>query len=212
MIPFLKTAIPILLLWCCSCKNGASDTSASDKVNLDSTAGATTTANADSAANETSKKLVLIELVAKLQNADKVLLVSHDYRSPMVPPKPDDDDASPGKAPSPPKSYNIVVNGQPNKDIIHETINLNPDAISNLSSILSKPPGNSIQDRARCFEPHHAIMMEKGGTITSYLDICFTCHGMRSSADIPFSAEDFDKPKWDALYDFIKQQGIKYEL
>lgn len=198
MINFLKTAIPIFLLLCSSCNNGVSDIKATNTVNKDSTT------------KEPSKRIVLTEFIKKLQNADKVILISHEFMSKLIPPKPNDESSKENN--SAPKSNAIVINGRPNTAIIIETSILDSAAISNLINILSKSPGDSAQGSARCFEPHHAILMESGGTITSYLDICFSCFRMRSSADIPFSEEDFDIPKWDALYEFVKQQGFKYEL
>jgi hypothetical protein len=144
------------------------------------------------------KKSVKVSILS----ADTVLIVSHDLTySEII------DRKTGKKAMSPP----VVVNQRSNIDIIHEKVILSDSLKNQLIRILTKPNGNTKYDMARCFLPHHSILLMKSGK-TSYIEICFDCKRLDASKTIETSDIHYSKEMWTELKDFFIRSGIKYQI
>jgi len=141
-------------------------------------------------------------LKSKLQNADTVLLVSHEETNgvKLV-------DENTGKEIPLPK---LVVSGKPNNKIIIERQVVKDKQLDTLIQILARPFQDTTITTSKCFIPHHAIFIIKNGKI-SYLDICFHCRGFQASKDLE-KVYSFDDRKWSELESFFIRLGFKYQL
>lgn len=140
-------------------------------------------------------------LVKKMKTADTVLLISHKATAGVL------YKDSTGKVSSPPE---LLIGGKLNDSIVTERKVLTSVEIQTLSRILTQPLQSKNIYVAKCFIPHHSVILIKGGII-SYIDICFTCNGYIWSKDLQ-SLGSFDNYKWRALESFFLKQGFTYEL
>jgi len=97
-----------------------------------------------------------------------------------------------------------------NKKILREQIVLTENDIDTLTQILLMPTNDSDVIYARCYYPHHAILIISKGKI-SYIDLCFHCFSLSTSEDLKL-IEGYDEPKWEALLSFYKKLGFKYQM
>lgn len=138
-------------------------------------------------------------LVKKMKAADTVLIISHE------PPLMYKD--STGKVSSPPE---LIIGDKLNDSIVTERKIIKGAELDALIRILTQPLQSQNIYHAKCFIPHHAIILIKDGKI-SYFDLCFSCGGYVWSKDLQ-SLGSFDNYKWNALKNFFLKQGFKYEL
>lgn len=143
----------------------------------------------------------LMALKTKLLTADSVVIVSHEHSLKI--------EAVDGKSYSPWQP--LVKNGKPNPKVIHERKRLEDTAVQRLGEILMQTLKNSKIEMARCFMPHHAVFLFSKGKL-SFIDICFDCFRLAASRNIRISESDFDYQKWNNLYTFFVQSGLKYQL
>lgn len=140
-------------------------------------------------------------LNAKMKSADTILLVSHEVTAGVGL-----EDSLGNRVPLP----KLVVKGHPNTAIIKEQQIITGAELDTLIKILERPFADRTIEMGQCFMPHHAIFLIKSGK-TSYIDICFGCHGFDTSKDLQ-KLYAFDKRKWTELYDYFVRLGFKYEL
>jgi hypothetical protein len=135
--------------------------------------------------------------------ADSVLLVSHELTAGVTIV---DEQTGQESLPEP-----IVVENRLNRKIVRESALLKGENIAQLGALLDRPFADRQITVARCFLPHHAIIVVNKGK-ASYLDICFDCRRVESSPDIQIDDGDFDTRKWKELLAFFQRQGLQYEL
>jgi hypothetical protein len=131
-------------------------------------------------------------LAQLLQNADSILLVSHEQTYGQIFNKKND---------SYTETERLVENGMLNRKLINKTVVIEGKEKDSLISILTQPVIGEQIDQARCFDPRHAIIVISKKDV-AYLEICFACTGV-STDKLDISTADFDKAKWDAMYRFI---------
>lgn len=140
-------------------------------------------------------------LRAKLENADKVLLVSHEVTSGIVVID------SAGRNVPPPK---LLIGGKPNYSIIKEQRALSGAQLDTFVKIFARPFQSRTIEMAKCYMPHHAVFIIKNGK-TSYVDICFDCQQFETSKDMQ-RLYAFDNRKWKELEEFFVKLGLTYQL
>ncbi|GAA4504729.1 hypothetical protein GCM10023172_31470 [Hymenobacter ginsengisoli] len=140
-------------------------------------------------------------LIAKINAADTVILASHKGTAGDV-----EVDAHDNELPFP----KLIIAGKPNYKILIEHQTITGAQRTVLGQILARPFQDAASVTAHCFSPHHAVFIIKNGR-TSYLDICFDCHGYTSSKDLA-RLGDFDTRKWIELKQYFKKLGFRYEL
>jgi len=140
-------------------------------------------------------------LRAKLENADTVLLVSHEVTAGIAIVD------STGKHIPLPK---LLIGGKPNYSIIKEQQVLSGAQLDTFIRIFARPFQSRSIEMANCFIPHHAVFVIKNGK-TSYVDICFGCQRFEASKDMQ-QLYDFDNRKWTELKDFFVKLGFRYQL
>jgi hypothetical protein len=140
-------------------------------------------------------------LRTKLKNADTVLLVSHEVTAGIV------IRDSAGKHIPLPK---LLSGGKPNYLIFKEQRLISGAQLDTFIRIFARPFRSRTIEMAKCFMPHHAVLIIKNGK-TSYVDICFGCQRFETSNDMQ-QLYAFDNRKWTELYDFFVKLGFKYEL
>ena len=145
----------------------------------------------------------LEDLKVILSSSDTILLVSHDKTYGPIFEKDKSDTVL--------LAQPIVLNNTINRKLIHESRIIKGDSLRKLIAIITRPIDGDPISVATCFDPHHAFILIHNKQ-KSFIDLCFTCGGAATSNDIIFSFSDCDKRKWDELYNFIKNQGIKYML
>ena len=138
----------------------------------------------------------------KLLTADSVSLISHSDLGIKT------TDVETGK-PIYPKQ--LIINAQPNEKIIRQRQLLSDTSVQRLAGLVSRPLLGERAEIAKCFMPHHAILIFKKKKV-SYIDICFGCRRIQSTSDIRFSEADFDEQKWTELMTYFLQKGLTYEL
>ena len=106
-------------------------------------------------------------LNTKLQDADTVLLVSHEATAGVVV----------GDSPK------LIIARKPNYKIVKEQQILAGDKLGALIKILARPFQDTVIEMGKCFIPHHAIFIMRNGK-TSYIDICFGCRRFKYSKDM----------------------------
>jgi len=145
----------------------------------------------------------LENLKVLISSSDTILLVSHDKTYGPIFDKNNLDTVV--------LAQPIVLNNTINRKLIHESRIIKGDSLKKLIAIITRPINGDPISVATCFDPHHAFILIHNQQ-KSFIDLCFTCGGAATSDDIIFSFKDCDKNKWDELYNFIKNQGIKYML
>ena len=135
-------------------------------------------------------------------NSDSVLLVSHNMTEQRV-----IEDKVDGKIK---KTEPIVLRQRPNKKIIHETVLLNDSLKRLLIKILTQPYEGKIET-AKCFMPHHSILLLKNGK-TEYVEICFACQNLLTSKNIGTKDINYSPNMWTQLETFFLELGIKYQI
>lgn len=143
--------------------------------------------NTDTTNDKRFKKLKM-----QLQGSDSILLVSHEQTYGPIFNK---------KGDSYEEAKKIVENGVINKKVIQETLLIKDQDKENLIKILTQEVKGVPIDLARCFDPHHALIVISKGQI-GYIEFCFTCGGV-SADKVDISSYDFDKEKWDKIYKYI---------
>ncbi len=134
--------------------------------------------------------------------SDSVLLVSHNLTEQKIV---QDEIVKIRKSPP------IVLNGRPNKKIIHESVLLTAYLKNQLISILTQPNHDSERNLIKCFLPHHSILLIKNGK-TSYIEICFECERLLASQGIGLSDINYPKLMCKQLETFFSSLGIKYQI
>ncbi len=137
----------------------------------------------------------------KIQQADSILLVSHEDTQGIT--LVDDS----GKEISLP---NLIIGHKPNYKIFKERLLINNQEKDTLIKILQRPFNDSEVEVGKCFMPHHTIFIFKNGK-TSYIDICFTCLGFETSDDLK-RLYAFDRQKWTELEEYFVKLDFKYKL
>jgi hypothetical protein len=142
---------------------------------------------ADSTNSNRFKKFEL-----QLQSADSILLVSHEQTYGPVFSKKDS---------SYKEANRIVEDGILNKKVINKTILIDGNEKKTLINILTQKIKGEPIDLAACFDPHHALIVISAKDI-SYIEFCFICGGVATDK-IEISSADFDKEKWNRVYNYI---------
>jgi hypothetical protein len=136
-----------------------------------------------------------------MKNADTVLVVSHEETAGVA-----IIDTN-GKETALPK---LIIDGKPNFAIIKEQELISGAKLDTLVKILERPFADRQIQMSNCFIPHHAIFILKKGK-TSFVEICFGCRGIETSADLK-KLYYFDNRKWSELENFFKNLGFTYKL
>ncbi len=152
--------------------------------------------------NSTSSNTVALYkgLSARLLESDSIIIVSHE--STNQPGK----NSITGKTTPPPA---LIIEGRPNKSIIHENKKLDSRSTLLLENILTASSADS-GIAMTCFQPRHAVFIYKNDSL-SYFDFCFDCFNYSASSDIS-DRIIFDEIKWKNLQNFFKSEGFEYEL
>ena len=130
-----------------------------------------------------------------LQNADSVLIVSHEPTDGI-----DLYDEQTGKSSKPAP---LLIANRLNEQIIKESFRVTGPQLDTLARILARPKVDRKIKTGRCFIPQHAIVVYNGKNI-SYADICFRCRRIISSGKVNLFEGDFDDQKWKELLAFTR--------
>ncbi len=156
----------------------------------DSNSEATSSQTLDPINNELYKKLKL-----QLQDADSILLVSHEQTYGPVYNK---------KGRIHDEAKKLVENNIINKAVIKKTILIEGKEKEALINILTQAVKGEKIESAKCFDPHHAFIVISKKDI-AYIECCFDCGGV-STDKLDISSSDFDNEKWDKLYTYINSK------
>lgn len=143
--------------------------------------------NSDTTNSNRFKKLKL-----QLEDSDSILLVGHEQTFGPIFNKKDDSYI---------EAKRIVENGVLNEKVIYASSLIKDRDKGALINILTQQVIGEPIDLAKCFDPHHALIVISKGEI-GYIEFCFTCGGV-SSDKLDISSDDFDKEKWDKIYKFF---------
>lgn len=132
-----------------------------------------------------------------LLNADTVLIVSHDNTGITL-----RDETGRDITPK------LFINGKLNYGILHEQKIIKDSMRKKLLGILLLKNKNNKIVMNKCYMPQHAILIIKNHKV-SFIDICFGCLKYEVSDDLSFFMDPFDINKWNELYQFFKQNGLK---
>jgi hypothetical protein len=128
--------------------------------------------------------------------ADSVILTSHICPFPI-------------KTKEDKNNWELVLGNRINPQFIKEQKKLTDLSRKYLANFITQPFKDSILEKGMCFMPHHTVYIFTMTRI-SWIDICFLCGEIETSADIKFPQKDFDSLTWKKLKIFFKAEGIKY--
>lgn len=95
-------------------------------------------------------------------------------------------------------------------DVINfvDRVELNPEDRKELGTLCSTDdlkPCHESWDKAKCYQPRHAIIFYEGKKRTAYFEVCFHCHQFRNNTPFNFCQTNI------AIYrEFFKKLGITY--
>jgi hypothetical protein len=139
----------------------------------------------------------LIKIRRMIIIADSVILTSHTATPEII------------TAADDPKNTELVLNGKINYAPVKERKQLQGSAIIHLANTLTKPFADKKVEQTGCFTPKHAIFIVKKSEV-SFINVCFDCREISSSADISFPHQDFDTKTWEKLNAFFLQLGFTW--
>jgi hypothetical protein len=138
-------------------------------------------------------------LADKVLTADSVVMISHRTTAGPV------YDEKTGKTVNAPP---LIISGKLNNSIVLESKKIDQATKAKLATLLMKKRKSGPIEMAKCYIPHHSIVIYRKGVI-SFVEVCFGCMGLRTSKDIRLSESDFDEKKWDELKAFFARLGFK---
>ncbi|MFT3702138.1 MAG: hypothetical protein QM802_07200 [Agriterribacter sp.] len=141
----------------------------------------------------------------KILSADSVLLISHELTLGYA--TAEENAIGDTSMPPDPPAPEFFINGKLNRAIINEQALLTDTARLDFIKILLRPVNIEKYTPTKCDQPRHSIIFYKNDQ-QSYIDICFGCMHIHSSADINFFEHNMDQKKWEQLMNFFKRNGV----